>query len=90
MQVRVAHALRSQGPHRRREEERQARLQRAREYQAPAWAEEPEAVGSDGGDASGDAAYELADELYCVACDKLFRSANALANHERCARPLRS
>ena len=39
------------------------------------------------GDASEDAAYDVADELYCVACDKLFRSANAMANHERCARP---
>ena len=76
-----------EGAPRRREEERAARVQRAREYQAPAWAE-PGAdagVGSDDGDASADAAYDVADELYCVACDKLFRSANAMANHERWA-----
>lgn len=30
-------------------------------------------------------AVAAAGELYCLACDKLFRSANALANHQRCA-----
>ncbi len=38
----------------------------------------------DGDDAAAEAA-TAAGGLYCLACDKLFRSANALANHERCA-----
>ena len=41
----------------------------------------PEASDEDG---AAEAA-AAAGELFCLACDKLFRSANALANHQRCA-----
>ena len=69
---------------RRREEERQARLQRAREYEDAAWVQ-PQGVegGSDSAE-EPEEALDVADELYCVACDKFFKTSNAMANHMRC------
>ena len=63
----------------RREEAKKARLQRAREYEEAQWAQMD--AEEDGASDSGEELVE--DDLYCVACDKLFRSENALANHER-------
>lgn len=54
------------------------RLQRAREFEEAAWAQ-AEAAESDE-EASEE---EVPDELYCLACDKLFRTANAMANHNK-------
>lgn len=64
---------------RRREEDRRERRQRAREFEEATWAA-AEAEGSDEEDAPEE---ELPDELYCLACDKLFRTLNAMANHKR-------
>ncbi len=64
----------------RKEEERAERRRRAREYEEAAWAEE----GSEGG-SEEDAADNIPDELYCLACDKSFRTPNAFANHEKWA-----
>ena len=69
----------------RREEERQARLQRAREYEDAAWVQ-PGAE-ADGGSGDEGEALDVADELYCVACDKFFKTANAMGNHQRCSGP---
>lgn len=55
-------------------------MQRAREYEEAAWAQaEEEGLEDEEEDVLGD----LPQELYCPACDKSFRSQNALANHER-------
>ncbi len=70
---------------RRREEERQARLQRAREYEDAAWVQPGAEDGAVEAEEGGGEALDVADELYCMACDKFFKSANAMANHERCA-----
>ena len=64
----------------RREEERRDRLQRAREFEEAAWAE---AAAAESGEE--EAQEEVPDELYCLACDKLFRTPNAMANHNKCA-----
>lgn len=61
----------------RKEQERKERLQRAREFEEAAWAAETEASEDD-----PEETY-LSDELYCLACDKTFRSQNALTNHEK-------
>ena len=37
----------------------------------------------DDGCSSADGAALVEDELYCVACDKFFKSENAMANHNR-------
>ena len=84
-------AVPSCGPQsRRREAERQERAARAAAYQEAAWVDQAGASASseasEASDEGGAAeAAAVAGELYCLACDKLFRSANALANHERCA-----
>ena len=52
---------------------------RAREFEEAAWAE-AEAAESEG---SEEAVDDIPDELYCLACDKSFRTPNAMANHER-------
>lgn len=67
---------------RRKEQERQQRIQRAMEYQDAAWVDE----GADGEGSQEEEAAFVEDELCCVACDKFFKSANAMANHEKCAR----
>lgn len=65
----------------RKEEERLQRIQRAREYEDAAWVD----AGATDEDSHDEELVLAQDELYCVACDKFFKSANALANHERCA-----
>ena len=63
----------------RRDRERAERLRRAQEYQEPEWVRDEE---GDGG-SSADGAALVEDELYCIACDKFFKSENAMANHKR-------
>ncbi len=63
----------------RKEEERLQRIQRAHEYQDAAWVD----AAVDHEDSSDDDAAFVQDELYCIACDKFFKSTNAMANHER-------
>ena len=65
----------------RKEEERLQRIQRAREYQDAAWVD----AGATDEDSQEEELVLAQDELYCVACDKFFKSTNAMANHERCA-----
>ncbi|KAK9845932.1 hypothetical protein WJX81_006341 [Elliptochloris bilobata] len=76
----------------RRDAERQERAARAASYQEAAWVDRGEDTGgssasegstSDSGADEAAEAAAAAGELYCLACDKLFRSANALANHQR-------
>lgn len=62
----------------RREEERKERLQRARKFEEAAWAAAEAAESED--EALEE---EPMDDLYCLACDKLFRTANAMANHNK-------
>ena len=62
----------------RREDERAERMRRALEYEEPEWVREADA----GSDKSEGAAL-IEDELYCIACDKFFKSEKALANHKR-------
>ncbi|BDA42473.1 DnaJ homolog subfamily C member 21 at N-terminal half [Coccomyxa sp. Obi] len=64
---------------RRKEEERQQRIQRALEYQDAAWVD----AGADDEDSHEEDLALEEDELYCVACDKFFKTPNAMANHER-------
>ena len=64
----------------RRKQARKERLQRAREFEEAAWAQAAaEAVS----DEEVEQAEALPDELYCLACDKTFRTENALANHQK-------
>ena len=62
----------------RREEESAERMRRALEYEEPDWVQAAEA-----GSCSSDGAAFIEDELYCIACDKFFKSDKALANHKR-------
>ena len=64
----------------RREEESAERMRRAAEYQEPEWVQ-----AADAETASSEGAALVEDELYCIACDKFFKSSNALTNHNRCA-----
>lgn len=66
----------------RKEEERQQRIQRALEYEDAAWVD----AGADDEDSHEEDLALNEDELYCVACDKFFKTPNAMANHERYAR----
>lgn len=73
----------------RREAEKRERAARVAAYQEPAWVDQQAArwgsSASEGDSEDSDAAAAAAaDALYCLACDKLFRSANAMANHQRC------
>lgn len=65
----------------RREHARKERLQRAREFEEAAWAQ---AAAEAEPDEEAEQAEALPDELYCLACDKTFRTENALANHQKC------
>ena len=57
-------------------------MQRAREYEEASWQVDEEEL-------EGEAALaeDMHDELYCLACDKSFRTQNAMLNHERCVMP---
>lgn len=60
------------------------RMRRVQQYQEAEWLQQqdqqrPDAAGNE------EDADAVADELYCVACDKFFKTANAMANHERYA-----
>ena len=62
----------------RREAERAERLLKASQYKEAAWVQQSHAI--------SDASEEDADdtpELYCLACEKYFKSEPALNNHER-------
>ena len=65
----------------RREEEKQRRLEEAAAYQAPEWATGQPVVISES--SSDDEAAAAADPLYCVACDRTFKSQGAMQSHER-------
>ena len=69
----------------RRDEEKKERLARARAYEEELWAaEEAEAaMGRGSCDGHNEQEEDIVDELYCMACDKRFKSQNAFANHER-------
>ena len=86
-----AKAAREQEAAAQREAAKRERAARAQAYQEAAWVrgEGDEGGGGDGGctadgtSSSGEDADEPAPLLHCLACDKLFRSAGAMANHER-------
>ena len=65
---------------RRREQERQERLQRALEVEEAEWINQAAQEGSE----EEQELVSIPDELYCPLCDKSFKSQNALVNHERC------
>ena len=48
------------------------------EYEEPAWVR-----AADEGSCSSEGAALIEDDLYCIACDKFFKSDKALANHNR-------
>ncbi len=62
----------------RREEEAAERMRRALEYEEPEWVR-----AADIGSCSSEGAALIEDDLYCIACDKFFKSDKALANHNR-------
>jgi hypothetical protein len=61
-------------------------MQRAREYEEAEWLRQEQHEKGSGPD--DDEAALVTDELYCLACDKFFKTANAMANHERCEDPV--
>ena len=69
----------------RREQEKAERAARIREYREAEWLQQQESDTSAGSE--DDSVRELEDKLYCVACEKFFKSGNALSNHERCGGP---
>jgi len=62
----------------RKEEEGAERMRRALEYEEPEWVREADADSH-----SSEGAALIEDELYCVACDKFFKSDKAIENHNR-------
>lgn len=68
----------------RNEEESAERMRRAQEYQEPDWVRNGEAETV----STPEGASLIEDELYCIACDKFFKSDNAMANHNKYVRRL--
>ena len=69
----------------RREQEKAERAARIKEYREAEWLQQQESDTSAGSE--DDSLRELEDKLYCVACEKFFKSGNAFSNHERCGGP---
>ncbi|WIA41299.1 hypothetical protein OEZ86_004902 [Tetradesmus obliquus] len=67
----------------RRAAEREERLRRAAEYEEPDWVKASEAVDSDSEDSDAAAEEQQQQQHFCIVCEKRFRSAGQLANHER-------
>ena len=65
--------------HCRREQERQERLQRALEVEEAEWINQAPQEGSEEEEELG----SIPDDIYCPICDKVFKTQNALVNHER-------
>eukprot|EP00884_Botryococcus_braunii_P003395 jgi/Botrbrau1/13056/Bobra.0187s0018.1 len=61
----------------RRQKEAAEKAERARAFRVAAWAQQEQE------EESADEEEEFVDQLYCPACDKVFRSEGAYANHER-------
>jgi DnaJ family protein A protein 5 len=78
-----AKAQREQEAAARRDAEKRERAARAQAYQEAAWVRGGGSSADDGSDGGAATAADAAPLLHCVACDKLFRSAGAMANHER-------
>jgi DnaJ family protein A protein 5 len=64
----------------RREQEKAERAERARAYQVAAWAEQEQDADSADGE---EEMHPEDDPLYCLACDKSFKSEGAFKSHER-------
>ena len=62
----------------RKEKESAERMRRALEYEEPEWVREAD---TDSHSSKGPALIE--NELYCIACDKFFKSDKAMENHNR-------
>lgn len=69
----------------RREAERQRRIEEAQQYAKEERLAQEAAGLDEHAEASDSELEELPDVLYCVACDKTFKSDGAMRNHERCA-----
>ena len=68
----------------RREEDKRKRAEEARQYQEADWVSAtPQEDDFWEGDENGADQDQLQDPLYCVACDRSFKSRGALDSHER-------